>query len=262
MSAEVSTTTIPWRGVRFGLGLLEIGRPWGPPEKRVPGWDAALKFLAGAYGLGVRLFDTAASYGDSEEKFGAFLRDLPAEGRRELMIATKFGEHWDARTQAPYADHSYDALCRSLDRSYELLGRVDILQVHKTSPEVLRSPELHAALDEAQRRGVRLVGASTSDPQSAEAAMETGRFGQLQMPFSRGDQRLAPALEEARARGLLVFTNRPFQVGQLLDGSPAAVRGCIEAVLQPGFDGAVLFGTRTLEHLRENWIAFHEASGK
>jgi aryl-alcohol dehydrogenase-like predicted oxidoreductase len=248
-----------WAGVRFGLGLLEIGKQWGAAGKTVPDRGAAVEFLEGAYALGVRLFDTAASYGDSEEKFGAFLRRLPAAEARKVVIATKFGEHWNAQAGSPFADHSYDALCRSLDRSFERLGRVDILQVHKTSPAVLRSRDLHAALDEAGRRGVKLIGASTSDPDSAAAALETGRFAQLQMPFNRSDRRLLPALEQARDRGILVFTNRPFKIGELLDERPAALRECIDAVLQIPFNGAILFGTSSLAHLRENREAFESA---
>jgi len=47
------------------------------------------------------------------------------------------GEHWDASRGEPYADHSFDALRRSLDASVARLGRIDILQLHKTSPAVL-----------------------------------------------------------------------------------------------------------------------------
>src|SRR5262249_26892840 len=94
----------------------------------------AMALLEKAYTLGVRYFDTAPSYGVSEQRLGRFLDGLSPGERGGMRIATKFGEHWDASRGEPFIDHSFDALQRSLDGSIARLGRVDFLQLHKTTP--------------------------------------------------------------------------------------------------------------------------------
>src|ERR1035438_1526455 len=130
--------------VEFALGLIGIGKPWGYAHAEVPDERQARALLDRAYQLGVRYYDTAPSYGVSEERLAGFLATLTPVERAGLRIATKFGEHWDAAKGEPFVDHSFEALARSLDGSLRRLGRIDILQLHKTTPEVLRSADLAA----------------------------------------------------------------------------------------------------------------------
>jgi aryl-alcohol dehydrogenase-like predicted oxidoreductase len=250
-----------WHGTRFALGLLEIGRAWGHIPGPVPDERQAVDFLRHAFLAGVRVFDTAPSYAYSEQRFGLFLRELTAAERASVTVATKFGEDWDFQSGAPLPGHSYDALMRSLDRSCELLGRIDILQVHKSTTEVLRSADLSRALDEALTRGIGVLGASLKDMDTARAACADPRLKLIQIPFNRRDRAMVEALRLARATGRLVFTNRPFGMGELVD-TGAAVRECIAAILAEPFDGAILFGTRSVAHLNEDLAAFEAASAK
>jgi aryl-alcohol dehydrogenase-like predicted oxidoreductase len=250
-----------WQGVKFGLGLLEIGKRWGAHPRDVPAEEESRRLLDAAWRLGVRVFDTAASYGDSEEKFGRWLDSLDAAARAELFVATKFGEHWNADRGEPWVDHSYDALTRSLDRSLERLGRIDLVQVHKTSLEALASAGFWRALEETRRRGVARIGASASSLDVARAAIECGRFDQIQVPFNRADTRFAPVIAEATRRGMLVFTNRPLKMGALVEAGASLdeITGCFRAVLAAGFSGAVLCGTASVDHLEEDVLAFAAA---
>ncbi len=106
----------------------------------------AVHFLESAYELGIRFFDTAPSYGLSEERLGIFLDSLSPEQRSSVTVATKFGEHWNSDNQSAYADHSLEALKRSLDQSRHRLGQIAILQLHKTTPELLADPNVDEAL--------------------------------------------------------------------------------------------------------------------
>jgi len=250
--------TCTWEGLRFGLGLLEIGRPWGHSPSEVPGAAQSVTFLHEAFSAGVRLFDTAPSYAHSETRLGAFLSELNPAQRSSLTIATKFGETWNFEKNAVCTDHSYDALMRSLESSLTLLGRIDILQVHKSTADVLRSADLRRALDEARNMGIQLIGASLKDMDAARVAFDDARIGLIQIPFNRRDRRLLPALRLARQRGRMVFTNRPFAMGELLGGT--TVHSCVEGIINEPFDGAILFGTSSAAHLRENLEAFQAAS--
>jgi aryl-alcohol dehydrogenase-like predicted oxidoreductase len=237
---------------QLGLGLIGIGKPWGHVPRPVPSELEARALLDFAYELGIRYFDTAPSYGDgvSEERLGGFLRSMPAGQRVGVVAATKMGEHWDRATDEPYADHSFDALRRSLDRSMARLGRIDILQLHKTTPEALRSDEVARAWEYARSLGIARVGPSVSDLESARIAVETPGFSVMQFPFHRGNPTFAPVLEMAAGRGMWIAVNRPFAMGAMVDG------GAFRFILGHPFTGAILSGTTSKEHLRENWNAF------
>src|ERR1019366_8677555 len=91
-----SSPMTPALRVEFGLGLIDIGKPWGFANPLVPDERQARTLLERAFTLGVRYFDTAPSYGVSEERLGRFLGALTAGERGAGRIATKFRRHWDA----------------------------------------------------------------------------------------------------------------------------------------------------------------------
>jgi aryl-alcohol dehydrogenase-like predicted oxidoreductase len=239
--------------------LLEIGRPWAI-TKAVPGDQAARRFLEFAFEAGVRVFDTAPSYALSEARLGDFLKSLTAEQRADLFIATKSGETWNFESDEPETSHSYEALRQSVDRSLELLGRIDLLQVHKATPDVLLSGDLARAIEYASELGIPAFGASVKDLESAHIACTDPRFLQLQFPYNAANRSMRPAVLEARGAGRLLFLNRPFNMGALLASgeSPASA---IRAILAEPFDEAILFGTASEAHLAENLKGFREAAG-
>ena len=245
--------------IQLGLGLIGIGKPWGHAPRPVPSEAEARDLLEFAVELGIRYFDTAPSYGDgvSEARLGRFLAGLGPEERARLTIATKMGEHWDAARGEPYADHSLDALRRSLDASVERLGRIDILQLHKTAPAVLASGELAQAWEYARSLGIERLGPSVSDLESARMALDDPRYSVMQLPFSQANPAFGPVLERARETGMWIAVNRPFAMGAMVHRG-ADKREAFQFIRQRGFTGAILTGTTSKEHLRENWEAFRD----
>jgi aryl-alcohol dehydrogenase-like predicted oxidoreductase len=246
------------RRLTLGLGLIGIGKPWGHIAADVPDEAQARQLLETAFTLGIRYFDTAPSYGVSELRLSSFLESLAPMQRDSLTLATKFGEHWDSRRQQPFVDHSYDALARSLDESLERLGRIDLLQLHKTTPEVLCSRDVERAFLYAHSLGVFNVGASVSDLESAELALSLKTISVLQFPLNPTSLQFTEIARRATAIGVLAVTNRPFGMGGLLYADPPLTQEAAFHFLssQP-FDGVVLTGTKSAEHLHENWAAFH-----
>jgi aryl-alcohol dehydrogenase-like predicted oxidoreductase len=246
------------KSVQFGLGLIGIGRPWGYADAIVPPEAQARTLLERAVELGVRFFDTAPSYGVSEERLGRFLSSLTLEQRAGLTIASKFGEHWDAERQEPYVDHSFDALRRSLDGTIARIGVPYILELHKTTPEVLRSDGLARAWEYARSLGVKTIGASVSDAASAGQVIADERYGVMQVPFNCGDQMFESAIDGAAARGMMVLVNRPFGMGKMLYESDVSKVEAFRYVVRKQFRGVVLSGTKSVAHLEETWKAFQE----
>ncbi len=242
-------------GMEFGLGLIGIGRRWGHAASAVPGEAAALAFLEAAWSAGVRYWDTAPSYGSSEPRTGQFLRTLTPAERNELRLATKFGEHWDEARGEPYEDHSFEALRRSLDQSLQRLGRIDVLQVHKTTPAALASDGLQRALEYARSLGITVFGASVKDEPSGQAAIACGHYRMLQLPLHREATQMLPLARHACMAGLWVAVNRPLAMGRL-----AADRtGCFRYLRNLDLQGVILCGTKNSAHLRENLADFAAA---
>jgi aryl-alcohol dehydrogenase-like predicted oxidoreductase len=182
-------------------------------------------------------------------------------------VATKFGDVWEPGMEESWADHSYDSLLRSLDRSLERLGRMDLLQVHRATEEALRQPDVYRALDEAARRGVREFGASVKTMEAARLAIATGRFQWLQIPYNPLRREMEPVFALAREHGLRLVVNRPFAEGRLLldeSGRPPAGlearRSALAFQRRQAFEGYVLIGTKSAAHLRDNARLWRETA--
>jgi len=233
--------------IELGLGLVSIGRPWGYRRGSPPPESDALALLAEAVSLGIRFFDTAPAYGASEAILGRFLR----RNRCPVMVATKMGEWWDPASGASTVDHRYEPLARSIDRSLELLGRIDLLQVHKATAENLQTPDVARAVEYARGRGIRHFGASVADEAAAAAAIRTRWCSYLQFPYNRANTRLAPIFGLARDAGLKLIVNRPLAMGEL-----PATADAFGFIRSQDFSGVVLTVTRSVAHLIENHAAF------
>jgi aryl-alcohol dehydrogenase-like predicted oxidoreductase len=248
------------KAVQLGLGLIGIGRPWGLVQPEVPDEKDVFGLLEWAVSMGIRHFDTAPSYGTSEPRLGAFLKSLNPGTRKEIVVATKFGEHWDDGAGAPFADHSYDALVRSLELSLKRLGRIDILQLHLPTPQVLRSGDLARAWEFASSCGIKVLGASVKEPVSAHIVLEDPRYSVVQVPYNLQNSSLGEFIEEATDRDYMVVVNRPYAMGELLgeDGGLNKAEA-FAFILRRRFRGVVLTGTKSVTHLIENIRAFEEA---
>jgi aryl-alcohol dehydrogenase-like predicted oxidoreductase len=130
--------------------------------------------------------------------------------------------------------------------------------LHKTTPEVLRSADLARAWEYAQSLGITRIGASVSDLESAEMVIGEPRYGCIQLPLSRTNRKFSAAVTQATDRSMWVATNRPFAMGAMLYGDqPISHEDAFRFVLDHSFTGVILTGTKSKDHLQENWRAFH-----
>src|SRR5512136_506703 len=102
---------------RSGLKVTEIGCG-GIPIMRV-GLEEAKLIIRHCFQLGIRFFDTAHVYNDSEEKMGSALEPF----RDEVVLATKVWAK-DAAGAAKELALSFDRL---------KTGRIDLIQCHNVS---------------------------------------------------------------------------------------------------------------------------------
>lgn len=233
-------------GMELGLGTIGLGRPWPVPEILVPPMEDVSRLLTTAIDVGIRLIDTAPAYGLSEMRLGRVVRQLPHAVRDRLIICTKIGESWSAE-HGSTVDHSLEARCISVDHSLELLGRIDLLQIHKCTVDVLRDEELVSWLVDLRASGaVGAIGASISDAAALAMLLDFGVFDAVQFPANWERPELLAMFTEHPA-SIVPLLNRPFGSGSITPG-PEALAWLRERLHQ----GYVLSGTTSPHHLLQN----------
>lgn len=151
--------------VQNGFGAL--------PVQRID-TQRAVAILRRAYDGGMRFFDTARAYSDSEEKLGLALEIYP---RDSFYIASK------TMAKTP------DEFRRQLDMSLNLLKTdyLDIYQFH-CAGEVYRPGDgtgMYECMTEAKARGmIRHIGITAHKLQVALEAVESGLYETVQFPLS------------------------------------------------------------------------------
>ncbi len=160
----MTTVTLGTTGItvnKNGFGAL--------PIQRVDIKEAA-RLLNKAYDGGVRFFDTARAYSDSEEKLHAAFSDK----RDKLFISTK-----TAATTVSEFD-------KDLEKSLSYLGYIDIYQFHNPSfcPKPDDGTGLYEAMLKAKEEGkIRHIGLTNHRLNVAMEAVESGLYETIQFPF-------------------------------------------------------------------------------
>ena len=154
------------------------------PIQRVD-MDMAKKILRKAYEGGIRYFDTARFYTDSEEKLGLALHSV----RQNIILSTK--------TMAT----TVEGFWKDLHTSLQLLKTdyIDIYQFHNPAfcPKPGDGTGLYEAMLEVKQKGmIRFIGITNHRLSVAEEAVVSGLYDALQFPFSY----LAGEKEEALVR--------------------------------------------------------------
>lgn len=150
-----------------GFGALPIQRA---------GMEEAVKILRRAYDGGIRFFDTARLYSDSEEKIGRAFGDGYVR-REEIIIATK------TKAVTP------EAFWNDLETSLRLLKTdyIDIYQFHQMA-KCYRPGDgtgLYECMLEAKKQGkIRHIGGSAHKSGIAEEVAASGLYETVQYPFS------------------------------------------------------------------------------
>jgi pyridoxine 4-dehydrogenase len=202
---------------RLGLGTMALtGRgTWGDP----PDPAAARALLRRAVDLGVRLFDTADSYGpESAERL---LREAlhPYDG---LLVATKGG----FRRHGP---HEWEADCRpsslraACEGSLRRLGleRIDLYQLHLVDERV-PVEESVGALAELQREGkIRDIGVCNVDEHQLGRARASAPVASVQNRYSLVEQGSRGVLDRCERDGLAFVAWAPLGKGFLASGAGA-----------------------------------------
>lgn len=188
----------------------------------------AQALLSGAWNAGVRFFDTAQAYGDSEKVLGLFFSGLT--GSEEARVATKLDAELDITSETAIRATVEASIARlHLKRLWGLYLHRENLLDRWDSP-------LGRAMRGLKRDGlVENVGVSVYDPSYALKALANDDVTIVQAPANVFDRRMLRSKVDVRAEALgktllirsvflqgLIFLH-PKDAAQVVDGAEAAV---------------------------------------
>jgi diketogulonate reductase-like aldo/keto reductase len=174
----------------------------GPPS---PMWVPLSNVVRLFHEMGGRLFDTAPSYGTSEQVAGQMVQELEIEN--DLFFATKISTGGGRQAGLDQQEGSLRYWGRDV---------IDLNQVHN-----LRDVDIHLrTIRQAKEEGrTRYVGVTTSFDQQYEQMEQVLRSEELdfvQVNYSLGERTAADRLIPlAQDRGIAVIINEPYNVGRL-----------------------------------------------
>ena len=201
--------------------------------------EVAVKLLREAYEGGMRFFDTARAYTDSEEKVGEAFDGM----RDQIFIATK------THAKTP------DGFWKDLETSLKLLRTdyIDIYQLHM-APQCYRPGDgtgMYECLVKAKEQGlIRHIGITAHKLMVAQEIVESGLYETLQYPFSYLSSEKEIALVSACREADMGFICMKALAGGLITRSDAAM------AYMSQFDGLVpIWGIQREKELRE-WLSY------
>ncbi len=203
--------------------------------------ETSIKILRRAYEGGMRYFDTARAYSDSEEKLGNAFAGM----RDKIYIATK--------TQAKTPEKFWQDLETSLEKLQT--DYIDVYQFHMVT-ECWRPGDgsgMYECMEEAKKQGkIRHIGVTSHRGAVAMECVESGLYETLQFPFSyladEKDIALVKKCEELNV-GFIAMKGL---AGGLITNSDAAMGFMLD------YPNVVpIWGVQRMNELEE-WLTFFE----
>jgi len=198
--------------MRLVLGTAQLGMNYGIANKTgQPDLKTAREIVKTAWEGGIRCFDTAQGYGDSERILGDIFSDLGIS--KEVRVITKPDPHIDHKNR--------DELEKALKKSLTILRleRLHGLMLHRESFLDLYDDGLYDIMRHFVEQGlVEHIGISLYSPDKALPALDKDIISMLQVPANMCDQRFykTDLFELAKTKKTEIYIRSVFLQGLLL----------------------------------------------
>ena len=223
------------------LGMTEITVPQNAfgalPIQRVS-TEEAVSLLRNAYDGGMRFFDTARAYSDSEEKIGKALCGM----REKVFISSK-----TMATTKEKFEEDLDTTLTNLKTDY-----LDLYQLHCAAKCYTEEDEIYNCLVEAKRQGrIRHIGITAHKIGVAEDIVKSGLYETLQFPFSylASDRDIA-LVKSCKEHDMGFIAMKGLSGGLLTDS-----KACMAFMSQ--FDALPIWGIQRQSELDE-WLSYFD----
>lgn len=207
------------------------------PIQRISTADAVM-LLRKAYDGGMRFFDTARAYSDSEEKVGIAFDRM----RDKVFISTKTG----ATTKEKFWEDLETSL-RLLKTDY-----IDIYQLHCAAKCYVEGDDLYECMKEAKKQGkIRHIGITAHKIGVAEDIVRSGLYETLQFPFSYlASDRDIKLVQDCEKAGMGFIAMKGLSGGLLTDS-----KACMAFMSE--YNALPIWGIQRDSELDE-WLSFFE----
>ena len=209
-SPSILTRTIPSTGEvvpAVGLGSARTFNVGASAGERAPLKEVLRLF----HEAGGRVFDTAPTYGTSENVAGALVQELGIHN--ELFFATKISTRGGRQAGVQQQESSMRAWGRDI---------IDLNQVHNLRGVDIHLPTIRRAKEEGRTRYVGVTTSFNRQYEQMERVMQRESLDFVQLNYSLGERQAAERLLPlAQDKGFAVLVNEPYNVGRLF----RAVRG-------------------------------------
>lgn len=210
------------RPAELVLGSVQLGLTYGAANRTgMPSHGAALKLVHRAADSGITKFDTARSYGDSENRLGEAL-----EARSGIRTVTKLSPLAELAPDAT-REEVREAVDRSVWASLLALrrARLDCLLLHRASHMFdFKGAVWERLLEHLEDGTILSLGVSVQNPAETISALNCLDVSHIQMPFNLLDWRWRESgmIDRIRTRAhLTVHARSVFLQGLLASDDPA-----------------------------------------
>ncbi len=199
---------------RLVLGTAQIGLDYGIINNvGMPSYAQAVEIVSCAWENGIRAFDTAQAYGQSEKTLGRIFRELNISSK--VKVITKIDPKIDMGDSIKVR--------QSVENSLTLLGceKLEGIMLHEES----NLDHWHQGLDQTMialmdNNFTRSIGVSVYHPEFALKAMDIPEMNLIQLPFNLLDNRFEKAgiFKKAGKFRKTIYTRSVFLQGLILSG--------------------------------------------
>lgn len=245
---------------RIGMGTLYLTIERGFGAARAD----AVELLREARRLGVRLFDTADSYGAGSAEDAVRRALHPYDG---LVVTTKGGFRHD-RLGAWVADAEPARLRAAVEGSLRRLGldTIELYQLHCPDRRVAFADQVGTLADLREEGKIRHIGISNVDLSQMEIARRETAIASVQNPYNIRHRRSEDVLDHCEEHGIVFIPWMPLGDGAIAWDDPelgrlAAKHGAsapaiaLAALLHRSPVMLPIPGTGSIDHLRDNVAA-------
>jgi aryl-alcohol dehydrogenase-like predicted oxidoreductase len=198
----------------ISLGTAELGVDYGfrgATNGARPDLKEGIRLIHKALDAGINCLDTAPAYGNSEIVIGEALKQTSVTPTIvSKVLLPNISDN--GTTNSKEISSSIESSLRSLG-----IETLDILLIHNTSVNALKSEEVRTALQDAKQQGkVRFIGASCYADDLPAEVLSYPDFRVMQVPFNLLDQKMAAGFfQAALTNGIGVFVRSIYLRGVL-----------------------------------------------
>lgn len=202
---------------KITLGTAQLGMKYGIANvNQKPDFESSMKILNYSWENGINSFDTAPTYGNSEEIIGSFISSKIKKSNENLFVVSKLPA---IKKKANLTfDNLYIYIKKQILNSLNSLklDKIPVYLLHHGPDIYLKNGLVINCLSQLKNEGfIDRFGISVYNPDEVETALKFKEFNVIQVPMNVFDHRLIKTrlLEKFKKKNYIVFVRSIYLQG-------------------------------------------------